>query len=144
MGNKCSLRICNCYQVNTSSCWSCTHNEDPEERELKDEYVSNRDKVDELFQYLMDKEIPSGICVKSRPKLSPNKAWSLIWFLQEVTGCLPSQIERCDICGELYDSNAEGFWLDDQYDLDGKELPKKYWGSYCSGGCAPQVDFKCP
>lgn len=141
MDNKCNLRICNCYNENSSQCWHCTHNENPQKGELTDNYISIRDKVDELFKYLTDEKIPDGILVKSRPKLSPNKAWSLIWFLQEVTRCLPGHIERCDVCGELYDSWAEGYWLDDQYQLNGKTLPKKYWGSYCSDECAPRVDF---
>ena len=50
-------------------------------------------------------------------------------------------IERCDVCGELYDRYQEGFWLDDKYELNGKTLPKKYWGSYCDG-CVPNVNFK--
>ncbi|KKL03962.1 hypothetical protein LCGC14_2620850 [marine sediment metagenome] len=141
MERKCNIRILNCYNRNSFSCWDCTHNENSQEKKLTDNYISIVEKVNELFEFLTDEKIPEGVCIKSRPKLSPNKAWSLIWFLQEVTHCLPDHIERCDVCGELYDSNAEGYWLDDQYELNGKTLPKKYWGSYCSDSCAPSVEF---
>ncbi len=142
MKPNCKIRVCDCYHEGSSQCWSCTRNENHEKGKLEDNYISVCDKVDELFRYLTDEKIPDGIHVKSRPRLSPNKAWSLIWFLQEVTHCLPDHIERCDVCGELYDSWGEGYMLDDQYELNGKTLPKKYWGSYCSNECAPNVDFK--
>lgn len=143
MSNKCSLRLCNCYHEGTATCRHCTRNENPSKHNPTDNYITVLDKVNELYLYLQDKEIPDGIHVKPRPKLSQNKAWSLIWFLQEVTHCLPDHIERCGVCGDLYNSNAEGFCLDDQYELNGKELPKKYWGLYCDG-CVPNVDFKMP
>lgn len=140
MENKCKLRVY-CYHGESSSeCWHCSHNENPQKGELTDNYISKLDKVNELFKYLTDEEIPDGVMVKSRPKLSPNKAWSLIWFLQEVTQCLAYHIERCDVCGVLYDEHSEGFCLDDQYELNGKTLPKKYWGSYCDN-CVPNVNF---
>ena len=142
--SNCNLRICDCYHENSSysrGCWDCSRNENAESKTLKDNYISNRDKVDELFKYLTDEQIPTGVMVRSRPTLSSNKAWNLIWFLQEVTRCLPDTIERCDICGELYDSDSQGFRLDDQYTLNGKTLPKKYWGCYCNENCAPNVDF---
>ena len=141
MEAKCKLRVSNCYREG-HACWNCTHNKNAQEKELTNNYISELDKVNELFRYLTDDEIPDGVLVASRPKLSPNKAWNLIWFLQEVTRCLPDHIERCDRCGALYDSDEEGFRLDDQYELNGKTLPKKYWGSYCGDSCAPSVDFK--
>jgi len=141
--NQCKIRVCDCYHKDSTACWHCSRNENPQapEKLLRDSYISNLDKVNELFKYLTDEEIPAGIHVKSRPKLSSQKAWNLIWFLQEVTLCLPDHIERCGVCGELYDSDNAGFWLDDQYELNGKTLPKKYWGSYCSDSCAPNVNF---
>ena len=140
MDTKCTLRYCDCYHEDHYECRDCTHNENSQGKELKDNYISIRDKVNELFEFLTDGKVPEGVIIKSKPKLSPNKAWNLTWFLQEITHCLPDHIERCDVCGGLYDSNQEGFWLDDQYELNGKTLPKKYWGSYCDG-CAPNVDF---
>lgn len=138
--DKCNLRSCDCYNKGTCSCWDCEHNENHQKGNLTDNYISIKDKVTELYEYLTDEKIPEGIHVGSRPKLSKNKAWSLIWFLQEVTHCLPGHIEKCDVCGELYDTDQEGYCLDDQYDLDGETLPKKYWGHYC-GCCAPDIEF---
>ena len=142
MESKCIIRVCDCYHENSSTCWDCSRNENPKKGDLTDNYVSLCDKVNELFKFLTDEEIPDGVVMKSRPKLSSNKAWSLIWFLQEVTRCLPDHIERCDACGDLYDSESEGVCLDDQYSLmgSGRPLPKRYYGFYC-GGCIPPVNF---
>ena len=142
MGSECKMQYCDCYNEDTLLCYSCSRNKNHEKGELADEYISNLDKMTELFEYLTDKSIPNGVCVKSRPKLSANKAWSLIWFLQEVTRCLPDYIERCDVCGGLYDSEQEGYFLDDQYkDAWGRTLMRRYWGFYCSDECAPNIEF---
>jgi len=142
MDDKCKLRYCDCYHEDSYKCRNCTHNENPQKKkELTDNYISIRDKVNELYEFLADGKLPNGVVIKSCPKLSRNKAWNVIWFLQEVTRCLPDHIEKCDVCGELYDSDQEGFILDDQYELNGKTLPKKYWGFYCDG-CAPSIDFE--
>ena len=133
MKPKCKIRVCDCYHESKSQCWSCTRNENHEKGKLEDNYISICDKVSQLYKYLTG---------EFRPKLSQNKAFGLIYYLQETIHCLPDHIERCDVCGELYDSWAEGYYLDEQYELNGKTLPKKYWGSYCSDECAPIVDFK--
>ena len=99
------------------------------------------DKVRELYDFLKNGDIPEGVIVSPRPKLSAKQAWNVIWFLQKLTECLPSNFEKCDVCDGLYDRDSEGFLLDDQYKLKGKTLPKKYWGFYCSN-CVPDIDFK--
>ena len=141
MAVKCRMRYCDCYKEGTSACLNCEQNKNHEKGELSDEYISKLDKVTELFDYLTDKSTPTGVHVKSRPKLSANKAWSLIWFLQEVVRCLPDHIERCDVCGGLYDSDKEGYHLDDQCEAHGKVLMRKDWGFYCSDECAPNIEF---
>lgn len=143
MKPECNLRSYDCYNEGTCRCWGCSYNKNAERDELADNYISIKDKVTELYEYLTDEKIPNGVCVKSRPKLSKNKAWSLIWFLQEVTHCLPDHIEKCNECDELFDSNREGFMLDNQYELNGKTLPRKYWGHYCDN-CVPNIDFSLP
>ena len=139
MSEKCMLRRCDCYKKNTTACWHCSRNKEHEKGELSDEYVSELDQVIILYEYLAGGDMPDGVkCWQ--PKMSRKHAFTVIWFLQEIIHCLPDHIEQCDGCKDLFDTDYTGFCLDDQYDLDGKTLPKKYWGNWCDN-CAPCVDF---
>jgi len=130
----------NCYGVyDTSLCYGCVHNQESEEKKEKDNYISQLDKLVVLFEFLTGEKLPEGVTC-SMPKLPAKKAFSVIWFLQEIMRCLPDNIEKCDGCDVLYDADQEGFCLDDQYMLDGKMLPKKYWGHWCAI-CVPCVNF---
>jgi len=44
------------------------------------------------------------------PKMTQKKAFSIIWYLQEHFPIIPDYIERCDNCGELFDSHSEGLY----------------------------------
>jgi len=136
-----------CYWQDSSrncECAYCIRNQaeksDDHKKNEADNYISVLDKVRELYEALTEGELPEGVNCEL-PKLSETRAFELIWFLQEVTCCLPSHIEQCDTCKELYDSEQGGFCLDDEYEVDGETLPKKYWGHYCEA-CAPCVDFR--
>jgi hypothetical protein len=80
--------------------------------------------VNDFYDYLRGKKnMPNFSGGPPFPNLSDDMAWEVIYMLQEGLRVLPDHIERCDGCGELYDTWSEG-----QYsELDGK--------SYC-GGCA--------
>lgn len=58
-------------------------------------------------------------------KLPKKRAFSVIWYLQEQLPLLPDHIEQCSVCGELYDSYAQGHH---------SELTGKF---YCSESCEP-------
>ena len=77
------------------------------------------------------------------PKLSPTKAFNVIWFLQEYLHILPDNIEQCDGCKDLFDTDSEGCCLNEDYiNKDtGKTLAKKHWGHWCDG-CIPNIDFE--
>ncbi len=140
--SKCNLRHCDCWNgiTNKWECADCTRNEEHGKGPLADNYVSITDKFTELYDYLAGGKMPDGVkCFQ--PKMSRKHAFSVIWFLQEITGCLPDHIERCQGCNDLFDTDSEGYQLDDQYDLNGKTLPKKYWGNWCNN-CVPCVDFE--
>ena len=135
--------VYNCYGVyDTSMCYECKFNADSEAEEKTNNFVSYKDKIEVLYQYLLGIKRPEGVICKM-PKLSPNRAFTVIWFLQEIMHCLPDNIEQCQECKELFDADSEGHYLDDEYRLDGKTLPKKYWGHWCDG-CVPNVDFEAP
>lgn len=79
--------------------------------------------VDEFYQFLQG-IIPESILLGKghQPKLSPKKAMSIIWYLQEHFPILPSSIEKCDVCDSLYDSDSSGIYWESK-------------GKFYCGGC---------
>ena len=63
--------------------------------------------------------------LKDKLKLTASKAFSIIYYLQEHLSVFPDHIEKCNTCGELYDSYSQGHYSD----LTGK--------FYCCEGCEP-------
>ncbi len=99
--------------------------------------------IQEFMDFLMGTELPEGMTISHPPKLKAGPAFSIIWFLQEHIGVLSPKFEKCDECDVIFNSYSEGFCLGEDYDLDGKTLPEKYWGHYCDN-CVPNIDFKIP
>lgn len=68
------------------------------------------EKMEEFYNFLMGKEIPEGMRIPKhcQPKLTPKKAFTIIWFLQEHFRILPDNIEQCDVCRDLFDRNKSG------------------------------------
>ena len=87
--------------------------------------ISNIEEIRKFYRFLTGEEIPEGIKLAKgyKPKMSEKKAFSIIWYLQERMHILPDTIERCDVCGELYDTECEG--------LHWESKGKSYCG-YCS------------
>ncbi len=67
------------------------------------------DEVKKLYGFLQG-ETPEGFYIKAMPKLTPDQAFSVIYYLQEGMRILPDTYEKCRIegCNELYDSDNEG------------------------------------
>lgn len=100
-----------------------------------------KEQVQELMDFLMGKKIPEGWEMSHPPKLSHNKAFRVIYFLQEHLGIIPDTFEKCDVCHKIYDTWSEGYVLGEDHTLKERQLPKKYWGFYCNQ-CVPDIDFK--
>ena len=66
---------------------------------------SDLDKINEFYEFLQG-NLPEGMHLGRGHgvKLSKNKAMSIIWYLQEHLSILPDNIEKCSICGDLYDT----------------------------------------
>ena len=110
----------------------------------KEKEITKKD-IETLHEFLQGKN-PDGVFVKYPPRLSRSKAFSVIWFLQEVTGVLPDQYEMCDECNEIYDSWEEGVYTDPEcYELaDGKPLPGKYHSKHFCDSCRDHLpEFVC-
>ena len=69
-------------------------------------------RAEELFAFLQG--MPGGcrVAKSHRPKLTPEQAWSVIWYLGNQYWQVPDHIERCDICGDLFDTHSGGDCLD--------------------------------
>ena len=72
---------------------------------------------EELYQYLQNKEIDkeAGIPNKSGIELSPEKAFKVILFLQEHLRVIPDNIERCQCCDDLYDTDCSGLHIEEPF-----------------------------
>jgi len=80
---------------------------------MSEEKIDPLEKTQEIFDFLQGK-IPEGYFIKrkAQPKLSADQAWTVIWYLGNQYRQVPDFIERCDLCGELYNSHSEGACLD--------------------------------
>ena len=89
---------------------------------------SDVEKLTEFYRFLTGEEMPKSISMSKghAPKMTEKKAMSIIWYLQEHLSVFPDTIERCNSCGDLYDSNSEGIYWETK------------WKHFC-GGCCDQV-----
>jgi hypothetical protein len=71
------------------------------------------EKAQRLFDFLRGK-IPDGFNIEeaNRPKLTPDQAYTVIWFLGNEFWKVPDTISRCDVCGDLYHDHDGGETLD--------------------------------
>jgi len=69
--------------------------------------------TEELFGFLQG-QVPEGYKIGRRniPHLRPEQAWTVIWYVANLYQRVPEFIGRCDVCGELYNSEREGDCLD--------------------------------
>lgn len=67
------------------------------------------ERTEELFEFLQGR-IPEGYSIPAQeiPRLDADQAWTVVWYLGNRYWQVPDFIERCDVCGELYDSEREG------------------------------------
>ena len=69
--------------------------------------------TEELHQFLQG-NIPNGYRIKEAevPKLTADQAWTVVWYLGNLYWQVTDYIERCGVCGDLYDTQSEGTCLD--------------------------------
>lgn len=87
--------------------------------------------INEFYEFLQG-EIPESIHFRRghKPKLSPKKAYAVIYYLQEHFPLLPDNIEICSNCGCLFDTESEGLYWETKgkHYCDGCEhlVPENY------------------
>lgn len=80
---------------------------------VSDRTRDSLERTQEVFDFLCG-ECPKGYRVSKShmPQLTPDQAWTVIWYLGNQYWEVPDFIERCDICGALFDTNSSGSILD--------------------------------
>ncbi len=70
------------------------------------------ERTRELYDFLQGK-MPDGIRMarSHQPKLTPDQAWSVVWYLGNQYWQVTDRVEKCD-CGDLYHTWQEGDCLD--------------------------------
>lgn len=96
------------------------------------------ESVSQLYEWLQGGDDPERIHFKTKPKLTADEAFSVIYYLQEELGILPDYYEQCRECKCLYDSYNEGVRIDNNstiIDDEGNEVagnfPEDTYGLYC-------------
>jgi len=71
-------------------------------------------QTQELFDFLQG-TVPEGYSIKEDhvPHLTPDQAWTVVWFLGNMDFQISDEIERCDVCGELFDTGYEGIYTEE-------------------------------
>jgi hypothetical protein len=108
-----------------------------------EEADTDLDVVERVFDMLIGKELPEGVCLEHQPNLTEEEAFSVVWFLQEVSRVLPDTIDRCNYCGLLYnaectspgyiDDTDDWFWKETEFTED--EIKSVAHQHFCSWGC---------
>lgn len=68
-------------------------------------------KVQELHEFLQGR-VPKGYRVKNPPELDEDTAWTVVWYIQNQHHQYSDAIERCEVCGTIFDSERGGRCLD--------------------------------
>jgi len=103
--------------------------------------------VQQLYDFLQGKFYPESIKEDDgKPNLTSEQAWDVIYCMQEHFGLLDQRFERCDKCGDIFDSYNEGVSIYEDSELriveddDGNEVEKSWeksqYGIYCDS-CRP-------
>lgn len=73
----------------------------------------NLEETQQLFDFLQG-TVPDGyhISADDVPRLTANQAWTAIWYLGNLYKQVNDYIERCEVCGDLYNSESGGMCLD--------------------------------
>jgi hypothetical protein len=70
------------------------------------------DLMEKFYDFLRGQDKKNGTYynIKNAPKLSDGKAFSVIWYLQEILPVLGDHIEQCWNCKNLFDTREGGLY----------------------------------
>jgi len=77
------------------------------------DYEKDLENTRKLFDFLQG-NLPDGYIVSPShmPKLTPDQAATVIWYLGNQYWQVTDHVERCDVCGEWYNTWSEGETID--------------------------------
>lgn len=80
---------------------------------MSEQNEKDLERTQELYDFLQGK-MPEDLQVRkvNRPKLTPDQAWTVVWYLGNLDWQVTDRIEKCEVCGDLYHSWEEGGCLD--------------------------------
>lgn len=80
---------------------------------MPNDQPTDLERVEELFRFLQG-TMPEGCRIEPThiPQLTPDQAWTVIGYLGNQYWQVPDDIERCEVCGDLYDTGSGGSCLD--------------------------------
>lgn len=86
---------------------------------------SNMDWIREFNSFLLG-ELPEGISIpdENLVKLTPNQAYSVLWYLREHFSILPDNFTKCDNCNYIFDDGKEGYY---------SEIGNEIGHAFCAG-----------
>ena len=78
---------------------------------VRDKKKTDLELIKDLYTFLQG-VTPTELSLKKcyQPKLSHRKAFTIIYYLQEVLPLLPDFIEPCHHCGVLFNTEEEGLY----------------------------------
>jgi hypothetical protein len=84
------------------------------------------EQINDLYLMLQGEGgLPEGCSLGHKFRMSDKKAFTVIWYMQEILRIIPDTYERCDDCGDLFDSNSSGYY---------SEKRGKHFCSSCDDG----------
>ena len=77
------------------------------------DYEKDLENTRELFAFLQG-TVPEGHVIEQShvPHLTPDQAATVIWYLGNKYWQVTDHVERCDVCGEWYNTWCEGATID--------------------------------
>ena len=77
------------------------------------------EQVEQFMRMLTGEWLPEHWTPDNVPKMTQREAFTVVYYLQEVLRVLPNHHDQCGVCGELYDSECDGFTIDSTDEPDG-------------------------
>lgn len=90
------------------------------------------DWIQEFNEFLQGK-LPENISIPDEDivKLTPNQAYSVLWYLREHFSILPDNFVKCDNCDDIFDDGKEGYYSEKGNDI----------GHHFCGACDHLIEY---
>jgi hypothetical protein len=101
--------------------------------------------IQEFVDMLTGGDLPKGMLMTAQPSLTPEQAYSIVWYLQEHLRIIPDHLEMCHVCHTIFDTYTSGYTISDDPDdwygeigVSPEAVAKHEGTSFCSMECEIQ------